>query len=259
MEIDLFKIAHRLRQALETAKAIDPISNEIGASNVHAAYTIQNINNQIRLSEGQVCIGHKIGLTSKSVQKQIGIDQPDYGRLYSYMQIESGGHFPSTKLIQPKVEGEVAFVLAKDIDEPIHTHQSLLENIETICASIELVDSRIENWNIKISDTIADNASAAYFTLSENKINPNEFDFKDCEMELKINEEVVSTGTGKACMDNPINAVIWLANKLIQSGDKLKKGDIVLSGALGKFVDINKGDHAQVNISGLGSASLYID
>ena len=258
MEKDLFKIAHRLRQALETAQAIRPISNEIGASNVDEAYVIQNINHQIRVSEGFTCVGHKIGLTSKSVQQQIGIDQPDYGRLYSYMNIKNGSPFPSSKLILPKVEGEIAFILGKDIEDAPSSQEEMLECIDSICASIELVDSRIENWNIKISDTIADNASAAYFVLGNERISPHNFDFENCRMNLSINSEIVSTGTGKECMDNPVNAVLWLANKLIDSGEHLKKGDIILSGALGKFVDVKAGDQTTVSISGLGDVSLNL-
>ncbi len=252
-------IAERLRLAESDASAIDPVSEIIGSSSIPLAYKIQELNTNLRIAKGARITGKKIGLTSPAVQKQLGVHQPDFGFLFDDMEIHEGNSLSVDKLIYPKVEGEIAFVLKSDISTICHSINDIKDAVEYAIAAIEIVDSRIKDWNIKISDTIADNASASHYVLSSHKKSLDEIDLINCTMQLSINNEIESTGAGKECMGNPLNALLWLSNKMVENGQHLKKGEVILSGALGKFVDVKKGDSVKLYIEGLGSASVSFD
>ena len=258
MKENIQKAADLLWDSANSKQTVPPVRSLITATDIDAAYAAQQINVERRVQAGERIVGKKIGLTSFAVQEQLGVDQPDYGMLFDTTQVENGGKLSFDSMMQPKAEAEIAFVMKKDLSENI-TMESLVDAIDYAQASLELVGSRVENWDIRITDTIADNASASHFVLGEKKLNINDLDLVNCTMSMTRNGEVASQGSGKACMDNPLNAALWLAEVMAANGTPLKAGEILLSGALGPMVVIEKGDRFEATIDGLGSVSVTID
>jgi 2-keto-4-pentenoate hydratase len=253
------KLAKQLRDACENRTACPPLREVIGMEDLDTAYAIQALNNDLLIQKGARVTGRKIGLTSVAVQEQLGVDQPDFGILLDTMEVLNGGSISVSELMQPKVEAEVAFVLGKDLPNRKITTVELINSIDYALAAIEIVGSRIENWNIKITDTIADNASASHYVLGHKPTKLSDFDVVNCQMRMdKITHfsEDVSSGSGAACLGSPINATLWLANKMAELGTPLKAGEVILSGALGKMANVEAGDTFRANIEGLGSVSV---
>jgi len=248
--------AERLRQASETKTAISPLRDEIGIENISMAYEIQNINTEIRLASGARITGKKIGLTSHAVQKQLGVDQPDFGMLFHDTEILNGQSVSMSELMQPKVEAEIAFVLKHDLTGQHLCTADIINAIDYALPAIEIVGSRIQDWNIKITDTVADNASASHYVLGHSPTRLIEFDVVGSAMEMFKNNEAVSSGNGAACLGSPINATVWLANKMVEMGKPLKAGEVILSGALGPMVSVEAGDLITAYFEGLGAVSV---
>lgn len=246
-------LADRLYAARITGKACDPLTETHPAITLNDAYTISDINMRRRTEQGVRVIGKKIGLTSRAVQKQLGVDQPDFGYLSSDMNLPLGDRAPIETLLQPRVEGEVAFMLKKDLLGPGITAAHVVSATEFVLPCIEIIDSRVKDWKIKVEDTVADNASSALFVLGASPRNLGYQDLRMAGMALRLNGEVLSTGAGMACLEHPVNAVAWLANTLGAYGVPLKAGEIILSGAFGPVVPVKAGDHCEVEISGLGT------
>ena len=256
MNLILSKLADQLYHAEQTLQAIPPIRIELDeGATVDDAYAIQDINTQRALQNGRRLVGRKIGLTSIAVQKQLGVDSPDFGMLFADMAYGDAEAIPFGKLIQPKVEAEIALVLKADLTQAKHTYADIISATEYALAAIEVVDSRIENWKISLLDTVADNASSAAYVLSYKPVQLEQVDLVNCTMQMTRAGEVVSQGTGKACLGNPLNAAVWLADEMMRRGRPLKKGDLVLTGALGPMVVANPGDEFQVEIEGFGTVS----
>lgn len=249
-------IAVALYQAEQNRQPIAPIRELLAeAATVDQAYAIQDINTQRALNNGRRIVGKKIGLTSFAVQQQLGVDSPDFGMLFADMAYEDGQSIAFSKLIQPKVEAEIALVLKSDLVQKKHTIEDIIAATDYAVAAIEIVDSRIENWKISLLDTVADNASSAAFVLGQNKVQLTDIDLVNCLMQMTCSGEVVSQGVGKACLDNPLNAAVWLADEMVRRDRPLKAGDIVLTGALGSMVAVQAGAAYQVEIEGLGSVT----
>ena len=249
-------IAEQLRNASETGQLIPPIRDIIGLEDLKSAYDIQTQNINLRIAAGARIVGRKIGLTSKVVQKQLGVDQPDFGALLDTMEVLNGDEIPWNELHQPKAEAEIAFVLKQDITNPTITVHELISAIDYALPSIEIVGSRIADWNIKITDTIADNASASHYVLGHRPVKLSDFDMVSCKMNMAKNGEVVSEGSGAACLGSPINATMWLAKTLIKNGTPLRAGQVILTGAVGPMAAIEQGDNIVTHIEGLGSVSV---
>lgn len=247
-----------LYAAYKNKAQVKAVRELIGAKSIKAAYQVQQINVERELNEGEEVIGKKIGLTSFAVQEQLGVDQPDYGVLYASTKLENGGTVSFEDLIQPKAEAEIAFVVGKDLEGEM-TLKNLVDAIDYAVASIEIVGSRVENWDITIADTIADNASASHFVLGDKKVELKDLDLVNCKMKMTKNDDLASEGIGKACMGNPLNAALWLAKVMAENGTPIKKGEILLSGALGPMVIIEQGDTFNAEIEGLGSVSVTIN
>lgn len=248
--------AQILRVAYENRTPCSPLREQIGVNDVELAYQIQAINNQILIQNGANITGHKIGLTSKAVQEQLGVDQPDFGMLLDTMEVLNGGTIQMSELMQPKVEAEIAFVLGKDLpNRPVSTVE-LINAIDYALAAIEIVGSRIKDWNIKITDTIADNASASHYVLGHKPTKLSDFDVINCHMSMTKNGSLASEGKGAACLGSPINATLWLADKMAEIGTPLKAGQVILSGALGKMTTVQAGDTIEASIDGLSSVSV---
>lgn len=248
--------AKRLRTAEEKGMPCAPIRNLIGTNDLEKAYAIQAINTALKKAQGGRIVGSKIGLTSPAVQKQLGVNQPDFGMLWQDTEVWNGGEISMKELMQPKAEAEIAFVLGKDLTSDGLTSIDIISAIDYALAAIEIVGSRIENWDIKITDTIADNASASHWVVSHQPVKLENIDLINCKMVMENNGKKVSEGIGKACLGSPINSMLWLAQKMQQLGKPMKAGDVILTGALGPMVAAKAGDNFRVMIEGLGEVSV---
>ena len=248
--------AAKLRQAQATKSPISPLRDDIGEHNEELAYAIQQVNTNHKLVDGARIVGKKIGLTSIKVQEQFGISTPDFGILFDDMEVLNGLSLPISEVMQPKIEGELAFVLGGSLDNDKLTIVDIINSIDYVLPSLEIVGSRIENWNIRIADTVADNASASHYVLGHTPKMLDDIDIVNCKMNMTINGELKSTGSGKDCLGSPLNAVLWLARKMQAVGQPLQAGELILSGSLGPMVVVNAGDHVEAEFEGLGSVSI---
>lgn len=247
--------AARLAEAWRTGQPVPPVRDLIAAGNVDAAYAVQDIGTRARLAEGRRLVGRKIGLTSPAVQKQLGVDQPDYGMLFDDMDVPLGAEIAVGRVQQPKIEAEVAFILSNDLDDPHLTSADVLAAIDYAVASFEIVGSRIAGWDISLVDTVADNASSGLFVLGHQPRRLSEFDVVGARMTMTRDGDPVSQGVGSACLGSPVSAVLWLARVMAARNRPLLRGDVVLSGALGPMVPVTPGDRFEAVIEGLGSVS----
>lgn len=244
--------ALRLREAGEKHQPCAPIRDLIAPTDVASAYAVQEINTKYWLGRGRKLVGRKIGLTAVAVQKQLGVDQPDFGLLFDDMLVAETHAIPAAELMQPKVEAEIAIVLKKPLTKAQHSVADIADATDYACAAIEIVGSRIANWDIKLADTVADNASSSHFVLGSRKVPLAEADLVNCAMTMVRRGETVSTGSGAACMGNPLNAAAWLADTMVKFGRPLQAGDVIMTGALGPMVAVNAGDVVEARIEGLG-------
>ena len=246
-------VAARLRKASETGKAIPPIRDELAPGGVQGAYAVQQANTEYGLKQGRRLVGRKIGLTSKSVQKQLGVDSPDFGMLFADMELYDGQEVALGRVLQPKAEAEVALVLQRDLSHPGITLTDLISAVAYALPAVEVVGSRIENWNIKLLDTIADNASSGLYVLGAEPRKLDGLDLRLCGMVMERRGEPVSVGAGAACLGHPLSAALWLARTMVEVGNPLKEGDVIMTGALGPMVTVAAGDVIDTRINGLGS------
>ncbi len=251
---NLGKLARALRSAEASGETILPIRDRIADD--AEAYQIQKINADLRVEAGGRIVGRKIGLTNPKVQEQLGVDQPDFGTLFADMGIPHGGEIAWNPGAQMRVEAEIAFVLSRGLENPDTSMGEVLQAIDLALPALEIVGSRIENWDIRFFDTVADNGSSAFFTLGPSPRKLDAVDLLDCRMVLRKGDEIVSEGLGRACLASPLNAVQWLARTMAASGSPLQAGDIVLSGALGPMVDAEAGSTFTAIIEGFGETSV---
>jgi 2-keto-4-pentenoate hydratase len=244
-----------LYEAEQTARPIAPLTTEHPGLTVEQAYAIQQVLMGKRLENHKI-VGRKVGLTSKAMQQLLGVDQPDFGLLLDDMQILDGGNCPVNELIQPKVEPEIAFVMAQDLSGPNLSAEQVLAATAYVVPALEIVDSRIINWQIKLADTVADNASSSRFVLGSSQHPPEAFDLRLMGMLLWKNGELIETGAGAAALGHPANAVAWLGNKLAEFGAGFKAGEVVLPGALCKALAVERGDEIKAEFYGIGAVSV---
>lgn len=250
------RVGDELYEALISKNARDPLSDQYQDMTIDDAYAIQQRLISRRVDSGEKIVGKKIGITSQAVMNMLNVFQPDFGCLLDGMSLSDGARVPVERLIQPKIEGEIAFVLKKDLIGPGISSADVLAATDFVMPCIEIVDSRIRNWRIKIQDTIADNASCGMFVLGNTAADPRALDLSTCGMVLEKNGAVVATGAGAAALGSPINSVVWLANALGSRGIPLRAGEVILSGALANMFDVCAGEHYRVTISGMGSCSV---
>ncbi|VVN30634.1 2-keto-4-pentenoate hydratase [Pseudomonas fluorescens] len=248
-------LAERLITAECARQPCEPLREDIARYSdnpVETAYAIQQLNVQRRLDAGARIVGRKIGLTSVAVQRQLGVDSPDYGCLFADMAFGDNEQIPIDRLLQPKVEAEIVLVLERDLTFERHTLADLISATAYALPALEIVDSRIADWNIGLTDTIADNASCGVFVLGNSPTSLSRFDLVDCAMRLTENGVEVSHGQGSACLGNPLNAACWLADRMVKLGTPLRAGDILLTGALGPMRPVRAGADYFAEIEGLG-------
>ncbi|MBI2276426.1 MAG: 2-oxopent-4-enoate hydratase [Dechloromonas sp.] len=250
------KLGDTLYEALLARQPIAPLTATHPEMSIEDAYHVQQRMIARRLDKGERVIGKKIGVTSKAVMNMLGVQQPDFGYLTDGMVYNEGESIAMEGLIQPKAEGEIAFLLKKDLQGPGVTAADVLAATAGVMACFEIVDSRIQDWKIKIQDTVSDNASCGVFVLGDQLVDIADLDLALCGMVLEKNGEIVVTGAGAASMAHPVNAMVWLANTLGKLGIALKAGDIVLSGAMGAMVPVVQGDNLRLTIGGIGGCSV---
>lgn len=248
--------ADRLRVAFETRRPCLPIRDMIDPTDVASAYAIQELVNRDRLAAGAIVVGRKIGLTSEAVQRQLGVDQPDFGVLFADMEVDAGAVAPMAGLLQPKVEAEIAFGLAVDLADGDLDDAQIRAAVAWAAPALEIVDSRIRDWDISFADTVADNASSGLFVIGTQHADLAAIDPVTVEMAMTLNGVEVSVGRGSASLGDPVAAVVWLARTAREFGSPLRAGQVVLSGALGPMVSVGAGDEVTAHISTLGSVSV---
>lgn len=244
--------AERLRTARETGKPCAPLRETFEATSEQDGYAVQEVNTEYWLDQGRRLIGRKIGLTSRAVQTQLGVHQPDYGMLWSDMSFLDAEVLPTERLIQPRVEAEIAFVLGQSLDTDV-TAERLIGAVEYAVVALEVVDSAVRDWDIRFVDTVADNASSGIYVLGSQRRKLDGLDLRSCGMVMERRGEVVATGAGAACLGHPLTATLWLARKMVEVGRPLREGDLVLSGALGPLVPVEAGDVVETRVQGLGA------
>jgi 2-keto-4-pentenoate hydratase len=216
---------------------------------------VQNRGIAALLQQGRTVVGRKIGLTSKAVQQQIGVDTPDFGWLLDDMAYDDGAAIEFSRVLQPRAEGEIAFVLKHDLAEGDLDDAQVREAIDYAVAAIEVCGSRVAGWDVSFADTVADNASSGVYVLGSDRRTLADFSPAEVTMSMTIDGEEVSSGNGAACLGDPINAVAWLARYARDFGEPLRAGQVLLSGALGPMRAITPGARVEVDIVGLGTVS----
>ena len=248
--------SEELYRAWLDRRVLPPLTDRNPELTLEDAYRIQQRLIGRHLADGAKVVGKKIGVTSKAVMDMLGVRQPDFGHLLDSMRYASGEAIRRDSLIQPRAEGEVAFLLKKDLYGPGICSFDVLAATECVIPCLEIVDSRIRDWKIKVQDTVADNASCGAFVLGERRVGPHDVDLLTCGMVLEKNGEVAAAGAGAAALGSPVNAVAWLANALSSYESGLKAGDVILSGALAAMLPAQAGDHFAMTVGGIGSCSV---
>jgi 2-keto-4-pentenoate hydratase len=257
--------AARLRRAQTDRQPIAPVRELYTEGGLVDGYEIQRLIVKDRIDCGGTVSGRKIGLTSPAVQRQLGVDQPDFGFLFADMEVADGGVVESSALLQPKLEAEVALVLGKDLDASEVTVEDARSAVVSVAPALEIVDSRIRDWDITILDTVADNASSALYVLGQQRTPLGDYDLRQVQMTLQdADGAIVSSGTGADCLGDPLQALVWLAEAAHRFGAPLRAGDVILSGALGPMVPVAVGAvdpktlvaRYEAHITGIGSVSV---
>ena len=255
-------LGRELFDALQARESISPLVSRYPEISIDEAYRVSLAFLAHRENGGQRVIGKKIGVTSKAVQDMLNVHQPDFGFLTDRMQVsnDSAVSLESHRLIQPRAEGEIAFILGEDLNGPGITADDVLAATDSVVPCFEIVDSRIRDWKIAIQDTVADNASCGVFALGDTDTDPRSLNLASVELTMTRNGEAAGRGLGSAVQGHPCEAVAWLANTLGELGIPFRKGETILSGALAPLVPVTAGDRIGMSITGLGSASLtFID
>jgi len=256
-ENTIIELGDELYAALLNREVVEPPTSRYADITLDDAYRVSEHILASRVAAGKMLVGRKIGLTNKAVQKIFGIEEPDFGHLTDEMQFPNGAMVPiSERLIQPKAEGEIAFILKSGLRGPGVTIADVLEATDYVAPCFEIVDSRVRDWRIRIEDTVADNASCGLFVIGDDHADPRQLDLSACEMQVTTDGEVVAEGTGAAVLGSPLICVAWLANALSAFGDELRPGDVILSGSLVPVVPATPGTEMTVTVTGIGSARV---
>lgn len=253
--------AAALHRALRDAEAVAPLTDGAPDISIEDAYHISHGLLTLRQKEGERVVGKKIGVTSAAVQNMLGVRQPDFGYLTDAMEVQTGGVIPMQgQLIQPRAEAEVAFVLKADLKGPGVTAAQVIQATDFVMPCLEIVDSRIRDWRIKIQDTVADNASCGRFVLGQQAVSPRDLDLATCGVVMELNGAVVSTGAGAAALgSSPVACMVWLANRMGALGVALHQGEVVLSGSLVPLQPVQPGDEVRASVGGIGQVSVRFE
>ncbi len=252
--------AAHLRQASQTGVTCSPVRDLVQTkTDIDIGYAIQEINNKRSIEAGRRVSGRKIGITSKAVMDQVGVNQPDFGTLFVDMEYGDGVPIETGRLLQPRAEAEVALVLEHDLDKGEHSFNDIIWATAYALPSIEIVDSRIADWDITIVDTVADNASCGLYVLGGKPMPLSSIDLRTIPMRMDIEGETVSTGEGAACLGHPLNAARWLADTMSRRSTPLQAGDVVMTGALGPMKPISPGQKIACDFGPLGTVTTALE
>ncbi len=242
----------QLFTALRDRKPVQPLVQQDPSLTIDDAYAISLDFLARRTAEGERIVGKKIGVTSKAVQDMLGVHQPDFGFLTDWMHVEGDIDIDEKKLIAPRAEAEIAFILKDSLSGPGVTPEQVIAATAAIAPCFEIVDSRIADWNISIVDTVADNASCGVFVIGDARANPREHDLPNLHVTVTKNGQPLSEGYGHAVQGDPAMAVAWLANTLGAYGVTLDAGDIILSGSVVPLEPASRGDRFEMTLHGIG-------
>lgn len=248
--------ADHLARAEEQRQGVQALTESEPDLSIERAYDVQLESIQRKVNQGKRVVGKKIGLTSIAMQELLGVSEPDYGHLLDSMVVENGDKITPDRVLQPRVEGEIAFVLRDTLKGPKVTTLDVLQATAYVLPALEVVDSRVADWNIKLPDTIADNASSGLYVLGGQPVSVDQVDLAQIGMVLEKNGDIMNTGVGAAASGNPAHCVAWLANKLAEFDIALEAGEVVLSGALSAAVHAHPGDHFRARLAHLGEATV---
>ena len=258
-DAQISQYANELYDALYTKNVVAPLTERSPDISIEDAYQISKLVLDRRTAPNspsqETIVGKKIGVTSHAVQSMLGVYEPDFGFLTDQMEF-SEGEVPIGNLIQPRAEAEIAFRLSKDLLGPGITQQDVLAATESVMACFEIVDSRVRDWQIKIQDTVADNASCGVYVLGSNQIDPNGLDLRSCRVEVTKNGKFLSEGLGSAVQGSPLQSIAWLANTFGELGIPLRAGEVILSGSLVPLEPIVVGDRMSMLLEGIGSLNV---
>ena len=250
------EMAELLMRAEAELSPIPPLTDMVAEMTADDAYQVQLTVLKRQLDAGRKVVAKKVGLTSKVMQEMAGVDQPDYGMILDHMLVEHGAEFQISALLQPKIEPEIAFMLNKDLRGPGVTVEQVLASTEYVFPALEIIDSRIKDWKIKLADTIADNASSARVVVGSPRIKVDGLDLVNEDLVFMKNGEEIGRGKGEAVLGHPANAVAWAANKLSEYGIVLEAGEFVMPGSLCRASDVAPGDTISAVFSNVGTVEV---
>lgn len=254
---EIARHADALRDAGATRVPIDPLTTTAPTLDVADAYAIQLANIERAVAQGRTIAGHKVGLTSKAMQEMLGVDEPDFGVLLDDMVLADGAEVATDRLVQPRVEAEIAVRLARDLEGPGVTTEDALDALAVAIPALEIIDSRIADWKIRLVDTVADNGSSALVVLGGTETPIENLDLPGVEVAVEHNANVVERGTGAAVLGHPAACVAWLANKLSEFGQAVRAGQIIMPGALHRAFDVEAPDVVRARFTGLGDVTVH--
>ena len=248
-----------LREAAESGTLCAPVRDIVDTdSDIDVGYAVQQVNVDADIAAGRRVSGRKIGVTSKAVQEQVGVDQPDFGTLFGDMEYGDGVEIDSARLLQPRAEAEVALVLEHGLNKGEHSFADIVTATAFALPSIEIVDSRIAGWDIRIVDTVADNASCGLYVLGGRPVPLAAVDLRTIPMRMTVEGDEVAVGQGSACLGHPLNAARWLADTMCERGTPLQAGDVVMTGALGPMHPISAGNTVVAEFGDLGQVTALL-
>lgn len=253
---ELSALGEELLAAYASRQPIAPLTDRYPDLTLSQAYAIQEHQVKAWRQAGRTIVGYKVGLTSRAMQEQLGVDQPDFGRLLDDMVLDPSTPIALGRFISPKVEPEIAFVLKEELTGPGLGAGDVARAIDYAVISLEIIDSRVADWRIKLADTIADNASSGALALGEAHVDVSEVDLADARVELRLNDESIAAGTGSAVLGHPVNGLLWVANTLGSLGQSLEAGSIVMAGSMTKAISIQPGDRVTADFGALGSIDV---
>lgn len=259
MSATIEKIAETILEAEKSKNPISPLTDQFENLNVTDAYNIQLEVLKRKLEQGRTVIGKKVGLTSVAMQKMLGVDEPDYGHLLDDMNVPNGGTVKISNFLSPKIEAEIGFVLGEDLNGPNVTFLDVIMATKYVVPTLEIIDSRIADWKIKLVDTVADNGSSAMVVVGEQRTEIDGIDLRSVGMTFHKNNEMVATGSGAAALGHPAHAIAWLANKLHEFGISLKAGELILPGALSAAISVQEGDTISAQFGPVGAVSVTFE
>ncbi len=254
--VEADRLGDELYAALRARRTVEPITARFPDVTIDHGYAVSRRMLSRRIADGERVVGKKIGVTSEAVQRMLDVHQPDFGFLTDAMMFEDGAAIPHSLLIQPRAEGEIAFLLGRDLAGPGVTEGDVIAATASVVPCFEIVDSRIRDWKIRIEDTVADNASSGVFVLGRGSADPRTLDLRACRIAVEKNGTPLSQGVGSAALGSPAYCVAWLANTLSRFGIRLEAGEVVLSGSLVPLEPVRVGDRLSLVLDGIGEASV---